>query len=132
MLVAAAMRVGFSGGLVVDYPHSTRAKKYFLVLMVGAGGYIPQGKDGDPDAESSDEEMAEALPGAVRVEGRGDARARRHGGGGHGKGGKRKGQQHGVTKDKGWVLKKKDKLRRKGHQVKPDTKYTARKRRRAI
>ena len=26
---------GFAGGLVVDYPHSTRAKKYFLVLMVG-------------------------------------------------------------------------------------------------
>jgi hypothetical protein len=23
--------VGFSGGLVVDYPNSTRAKKYFLV-----------------------------------------------------------------------------------------------------
>lgn len=31
-------QVGFSGGLVVDFPHSTRAKKFFLVLMVGAGG----------------------------------------------------------------------------------------------
>ena len=29
------MQAGFSGGLVVDYPHSTRAKKFFLVLMVG-------------------------------------------------------------------------------------------------
>jgi hypothetical protein len=28
-------QAGFSGGLVVDYPHSTRAKKFFLVLMVG-------------------------------------------------------------------------------------------------
>jgi 18S rRNA (guanine1575-N7)-methyltransferase len=35
MMVAAAMKAGFSGGLVVDYPHSTRARKYFLVLMVG-------------------------------------------------------------------------------------------------
>lgn len=33
---------GFSGGLVVDYPHSTRAKKYYLCLMVGSSGYIPQ------------------------------------------------------------------------------------------
>lgn len=35
MLTGAAMRAGFSGGLVVDYPHSAKAKKYFLVLMVG-------------------------------------------------------------------------------------------------
>jgi hypothetical protein len=30
------------------------------------------------------------------------------------------------------VLKKKDKLRRKGREVKPDSKYTARKRRRLV
>ena len=29
------MRGGFGGGLVVDYPHSTKAKKYFLVLLAG-------------------------------------------------------------------------------------------------
>jgi hypothetical protein len=34
MMVGAAMRAGFSGGLVIDFPHSTKAKKYFLVLMV--------------------------------------------------------------------------------------------------
>lgn len=46
------MRAGFSGGLVVDFPHSTRAKKYFLVLMVGPSASIPQAKglDGhEPD-----------------------------------------------------------------------------------
>lgn len=37
-------QVGFSGGLVVDYPHSTRAKKFFLVLMVGPSSYVPQAK----------------------------------------------------------------------------------------
>lgn len=42
MIVAAAMKVGFSGGLVIDFPHSTRAKKYFLVLMVGVSTAIPQ------------------------------------------------------------------------------------------
>ena len=27
MLVSAAMRAGFTGGMVIDYPHSSRAKK---------------------------------------------------------------------------------------------------------
>ena len=35
LITSAALRVGFSGGLVVDFPNSTRAKKYFLVLMAG-------------------------------------------------------------------------------------------------
>jgi 18S rRNA (guanine1575-N7)-methyltransferase len=120
MLVAAAMRVGFSGGLVLDYPHSTRAKKYFLVLMVGAGGYAPQGKDGEPG--DSGDEAGPAGPAHVAVAGR------------ERRGGKRKGPPGGgaSAKDRAWVVKKKDKLRRKGHEVKPDTKYTARKRRRVV
>lgn len=39
-------QVGFSGGLVVDFPNSTRAKKYFLVLMVGTSTHVPQVGDG--------------------------------------------------------------------------------------
>lgn len=31
MITAAALRVGFGGGLVVDFPNSTRAKKHYLV-----------------------------------------------------------------------------------------------------
>jgi hypothetical protein len=42
MMVGAAMKSGFSGGLVVDFPHSTRAKKYYLCLMVGSTYYTPQ------------------------------------------------------------------------------------------
>jgi 18S rRNA (guanine1575-N7)-methyltransferase len=132
MLVAAAMKVGFSGGLVVDYPHSTRAKKCFLVLMVGTGGYsVPQGKDGNPD-DSGDEEMAPGPPRGhqrnpgYQIEVTGRER----------KGGKRKGRGGvsggGVGKDRAWVVKKKDKMRRKGMEVKPDSKYTARKRRKMI
>ena len=53
MLTTAAMRAGFSGGLVVDFPHSTRAKKHFLVLMVGSPQAVPapQGLDGDEGEE---------------------------------------------------------------------------------
>ena len=63
MLTSAAMRAGFSGGLVVDFPHSTRAKKYFLVLMVGGSTAMPapRGLSG----EASDEE-----DGTVAVAGR--------------------------------------------------------------
>ena len=127
MLVGAAMKVGFSGGLVVDYPHSTRAKKVFLVLMVGAGGAsIPQGKtDGASDDEAMSGSDDGGGPGAVRVEGRRQQRGGRRGG--------KRGGGRGVAKDRGWVVKKKDKLRRDGrHGVKPDTKYTARKRRRVV
>lgn len=57
MLTSAAMRAGFSGGLVVDFPHSTRAKKYFLVLMVGGSSAMPapkgmSGEESDEDAET--------------------------------------------------------------------------------
>lgn len=54
MLTSAAMKVGFSGGLVVDFPHSTRAKKFFLVLMVGStAGSVPaaRGLDGEDEME---------------------------------------------------------------------------------
>ena len=56
MLTSTAMKAGFSGGLVVDFPHSTRAKKYFLVLMVGSSSYQPQakginGEDSDKDVQ---------------------------------------------------------------------------------
>ena len=37
MITAQSMRAGFTGGLVVDFPNSTKAKKYFLVLMTGGG-----------------------------------------------------------------------------------------------
>ncbi|CBZ52856.1 conserved hypothetical protein [Neospora caninum Liverpool] len=40
MVTSAALRSGFGGGVVVDYPNSTKAKKYFLVLWVG-GSRVP-------------------------------------------------------------------------------------------
>lgn len=60
MLTSAAMKAGFSGGLVVDYPHSTRAKKYFLVLMVGSGGTVPAPKGLDGGSGDEAEEVAVA------------------------------------------------------------------------
>ena len=35
MITAAALRCGFTGGVLVDFPNSTKAKKHFLVIDAG-------------------------------------------------------------------------------------------------
>ena len=35
MITHAAMKNGFTGGVLIDYPNSAKAKKYFLQLMAG-------------------------------------------------------------------------------------------------
>ena len=57
MIVSCAMKSGFTGGLVVDYPNSTKAKKYYLCLFAGASEKVtlPQGLD---DANGSEVQYA--------------------------------------------------------------------------
>jgi 18S rRNA (guanine1575-N7)-methyltransferase len=38
IVTAAAAACGFGGGLVVDFPNSTKAKKYYLCLVAGGSG----------------------------------------------------------------------------------------------
>lgn len=57
MITNAAMRCGFTGGIVVDYPNSTKAKKYFLVLFAGtpvSGSELPQGLGQEVTDEDED------------------------------------------------------------------------------
>lgn len=42
LLTSQAMKAGFYGGVVVDYPNSAKAKKFFLVLMTGGSAPLPQ------------------------------------------------------------------------------------------
>jgi len=42
LVTSQAMRAGFFGGVVVDYPNSTKAKKFFLVLMTGGAAPLPK------------------------------------------------------------------------------------------
>jgi 18S rRNA (guanine1575-N7)-methyltransferase len=35
MITNAALKNGFTGGLIVDFPNSKKAKKFFLFLMAG-------------------------------------------------------------------------------------------------
>eukprot|EP00913_Durusdinium_trenchii_P033988 g31815.t1 len=62
MITAAALRCGFGGGLVVDYPHSAKAKKHFLVIYAGLSGEQPASM---PEPMEEDDEQ----------EGRGKAQA---------------------------------------------------------
>lgn len=130
MISSAAMKAGFSGGVVVDYPHSTRAKKFFLCLMVGPASVaqaLPKAKGTDPmqlgsdDEEQSDDEggSSSGEEGGPRGEVGYTARERPR------KRGKGAG---GRVKGKSWVLKKKEQRRHRGYTVPQDTKYTGRKR----
>ncbi|KAL4192513.1 hypothetical protein AMTRI_Chr06g194650 [Amborella trichopoda] len=121
MITSAAMRSGFSGGLVVDYPHSTRAKKYFLCLICGPPNLsttLPRAK-GEDGGSCSEESDSDGENQTVRVQERQRPRKK----------------QKVTKKAKGreWILKKKEQMRKKekygyGENIPPDTKYTGRKR----
>jgi len=63
MITTSAMRAGFSGGLVIDYPNSSKRKKYFLCLFAGMApdrpNELPQGlSDDGPTVENVAERYA--------------------------------------------------------------------------
>eukprot|EP00727_Mastigamoeba_balamuthi_P013475 m51a1_g8750 putative uncharacterized methyltransferase wbscr22-like (763) ;mRNA; f:85347-89972 len=93
MITAAAMRAGFTGGLVVDYPNSTKAKKYYLTLF--AGPAPPNFKE--PKAlGTEDGEQHSAQFTSEREGGRGRKR------------------RHQETKGRDWILQKKEYQRKIG------------------
>ncbi|KAL6518626.1 hypothetical protein OROGR_019128 [Orobanche gracilis] len=106
LILGFAMRAGFSGGIVVDFPHSTKQRKEYLVLTCGPPSLGSAGADDD---SSGDEENK-----SVHVSDRQRPR--------------KKQKFDKKVKGKEWVLHKKEQLRRKGNTVPLDTKYTARKR----
>ncbi|KAI3945347.1 hypothetical protein MKW92_029357 [Papaver armeniacum] len=52
LILGFAMRAGFAGGVVVDFPHSSKSRKEYLVLTCGAPSLstaVPSGKEGDEE-----------------------------------------------------------------------------------
>jgi len=99
-----AKRAGFNGGLVIDYPESSKAKKYYLVLIIGgqANPCLPK--------------PLSAVNGSTVSYAERSSRSS-------------KGQQrHGVKSVKDWIQGKKERRRRQGKETRPDSKYTGRKR----
>eukprot|EP00320_Phaeocystis_rex_P000870 CAMPEP_0119096828 /NCGR_PEP_ID=MMETSP1178-20130426/174080_1 /TAXON_ID=33656 /ORGANISM="unid sp, Strain CCMP2000" /LENGTH=297 /DNA_ID=CAMNT_0007080733 /DNA_START=31 /DNA_END=924 /DNA_ORIENTATION=- len=118
LITASAMRGGFGGGLVVDFPHSTKAKKYFLVLLAGP----PDPEFAMPNALGEDGQSvagggpADTRRGAARNEGRQRP--------------KKRAKKGAAIQKKGreWVMQKKESQRRAGKEVRLDSKYSARRR----
>uniref|UniRef100_A0A3Q3BEM4 18S rRNA (guanine-N(7))-methyltransferase n=1 Tax=Kryptolebias marmoratus TaxID=37003 RepID=A0A3Q3BEM4_KRYMA len=107
LITSQAMRAGFSGGMVVDYPNSSKAKKFFLCLFAGMTGVLPK--------VSSAPQGSRVIPIDFRLQGQ-RCRFKDM----KGKSGKR---------GRDWILEKKERRRRQGRGVRPDTKYTGRQRR---
>ncbi|EOY31953.1 S-adenosyl-L-methionine-dependent methyltransferases superfamily protein isoform 1 [Theobroma cacao] len=117
LILSYAMRAGFAGGVVVDFPHSTKSRKEYLVLTCGPPSLsttIPNGKGEDGESCSDDESSGDEENQTVCISDRHRPRK------------KQKINKRGKARE--WVLRKKEQMRRKGNVVPPDTKYTARKR----
>ena len=106
LISETATKVGFTGGVVVDYPNSAKAKKHYLVLGFDRNNQSKQrevGLTGSPKHVTVGKDMGR---GKKQVPVR-----------------KKKG-----NKTKEWILHKKETQRKKGKDVRPDTKYTGRRR----
>ncbi|KAI9208954.1 S-adenosyl-L-methionine-dependent methyltransferase [Polychytrium aggregatum] len=108
MIVTQAMKAGFTGGIVVDFPNSTKAKKYFLCLFAGFQN-DPANAPKLPEGLAEEEDPANVLYTSKRMHDR------------------RKGKKANI-KDKNWIQRKKELGRIRGKKVANDSKYTGRKR----
>uniref|UniRef100_A0A672F9P7 18S rRNA (guanine-N(7))-methyltransferase n=1 Tax=Salarias fasciatus TaxID=181472 RepID=A0A672F9P7_SALFA len=101
LITTQAMKAGFSGGMVVDYPNSSKAKKFFLCLFAGVSGVLPK-------VRNTGGECILLLFHLCRFK-------------------NMKGKS--AKKGRDWILEKKERRRRQGREVRDDTKYTGRQRR---
>eukprot|EP01134_Creolimax_fragrantissima_P007421 CFRG7421T1 len=109
LITQSAMKAGFTGGAVVDYPNSTKAKKIFLCLFAGVGASVPKGLDG----MSAEEKKFQSVAFVERAKSKS---TRKHG------------SDRGSVKSKDWVQAKKERGRKQGKDVRHDSKFTARNR----
>jgi 18S rRNA (guanine1575-N7)-methyltransferase len=110
MITVSAMKCGFTSRVVVDFPNSSKAKKFYLCLYCGA----------QPTTAPKALGVDEAVEGVDFTDRKKDKKRRG-----------KKGNKNPV-KSKDWVLAKKDRQKRQGKEVRPDSKYTARSRRRFL
>ncbi|KAK2496271.1 hypothetical protein MC885_010949 [Smutsia gigantea] len=107
LITIQAIKAGFTGGVVVDYPNSAKAKKFYLCLFSGPSTVMPPGLNGNSDEEGATESvfLNKRIPQSIAK------------------------RRVMWRKRREWVLEKKARRRRQGKAVRPDTQYTGRKRR---
>ncbi|KAF8357980.1 hypothetical protein PRIPAC_92975 [Pristionchus pacificus] len=108
LIMSQAMRAGFNGGLVVDFPNSTKAKKVYLVLMTGGVQQLPK-------ALTDEQEMGQRS----QVENT----ARRVF-----QTGKKGGKERIVKGSKAWIEAKRERATKQGREVGNASKFSGRKR----
>ena len=112
MITKAALENGFTGGVVVDFTHTTKKKKYYLFLQAGfTKESIEDVMKAIPKNEVEEDEKDEKVD--VIKERRKLKRQKYH---------------ESRYKSKEWILKKKSRQRKQGKDVRPDTKFTGRRR----
>ena len=117
MMTTAALRAGFTGGVVVDFPNSTKAKKYFLCLFAGGGGQVPS--DAARGSEALGTSASAPPPQAIAYEGRRAMAVKRSAAT----------RLRKPVKSRAWILAKKDAARKRGvDNVRPDSKYSGKRR----
>uniref|UniRef100_A0A8C9Y1Q7 18S rRNA (guanine-N(7))-methyltransferase n=1 Tax=Sander lucioperca TaxID=283035 RepID=A0A8C9Y1Q7_SANLU len=99
LITTQAMRAGFGGGMVVDYPNSSKAKKFFLCLFAGVTGALPKVRNKGVSGYWGSVCRFKNMKGKSAKKGR------------------------------DWIFEKKERRRRQGREVRADTKYTGRQRR---
>lgn len=107
MITSSALKCGFSGGVLIDFPQSSKAKKYFLVLDAGVTCTMPKAL-GEDDAINSNSSVKYNCERNNR---------------------KRSKYSKDTENPKDWILRKKELYRKRGYENIPaDSKYTGRKR----
>lgn len=130
MITTQAMKAGFYGGLVVDYPNSTKAKKYYLVLMTGGVAQLPKGLGMARYLFKVNQIVKIALSTNLLLlffagTGADDSNQVSY---------TRKREMLKQARgklakgSKEWIIKKKERRRRQGKETREDSKYTGRKR----
>ncbi|ELT97074.1 hypothetical protein CAPTEDRAFT_151499 [Capitella teleta] len=105
LITQQAMKAGFSGGLVIDFPNSTKAKKIFLCLFAGGTTQeLPQAL-GTEDSRQGQISYTDKRERVRQIR-----------------------NSKAPKKSRQWIMEKKERRRKQGRSCRPDTKFTGRKR----
>mmetsp|Transcript_13338 Transcript_13338/g.18287 ORF Transcript_13338/g.18287 Transcript_13338/m.18287 type:complete len:292 (+) Transcript_13338:30-905(+) len=116
LIAQCASKVGFAGGVVIDYPNSSKAKKFYLCLSFERSYRLPSARL-DPSGVAAD---GATDAGAVQVVNRDSSHS--------GSRRREKPNRKAAFKSVEWVVQKKERQKKLGKTVKSDSKFTGRKR----
>uniref|UniRef100_A0A0N5BWJ3 S-adenosyl-L-methionine-dependent methyltransferase n=1 Tax=Strongyloides papillosus TaxID=174720 RepID=A0A0N5BWJ3_STREA len=108
LIKGAAIKAGFSGGTIVDFPECQRRKKYYLVLNTGGVQNLPKALNENVEVEDEVDQCEVIESRSFNLHGN------------------RKRKAPKGSKD--YIIAKKERMRKQGKDVRHDSKYTGRKR----